>query len=44
MTQRKMRNRLAHGYFDINLDVAWETVKHALPELEDQLRQVQQAL
>lgn len=28
-----MRNRLAHGYFDINLDVVWETVKSALPEL-----------
>jgi len=28
-----MRNRIAHGYFDINLDVVWETVKTALPEL-----------
>jgi uncharacterized protein with HEPN domain len=22
-----MRNRIAHGYFDINLDVVWETVQ-----------------
>ncbi|MDF3055741.1 MAG: hypothetical protein K0Q74_1648 [Gammaproteobacteria bacterium] len=28
-----MRNRIAHGYFDINLDVVWETVQTALPEL-----------
>jgi uncharacterized protein with HEPN domain len=28
-----MRNRIAHGYFDINLDVVWETVRTALPDL-----------
>lgn len=41
---RGMRNRLAHGYFDINLDIVWDTVKQALPELEGQLRQVQKSL
>jgi uncharacterized protein with HEPN domain len=35
---RGMRNRIAHGYFDINLDVVWETVRTALPNL---LRQLQ---
>ncbi len=30
---RGMRNRIAHGYFDINLEVVWETVQSALPEL-----------
>ncbi|RED04171.1 DUF86 domain-containing protein [Pseudomonas oleovorans] len=35
---RGMRNRIAHGYFDINLDVVWETVVTALPELLEQLR------
>ena len=30
---RGMRNRIAHGYFDINLDVVWETLQTALPEL-----------
>jgi uncharacterized protein with HEPN domain len=30
---RGMRNRIAHGYFDINLDVVWETVWVALPDL-----------
>ncbi len=30
---RGMRNRIAHGYFQINLNVVWETVKHDLPGL-----------
>jgi uncharacterized protein with HEPN domain len=28
---------MAHGYFDINLDVVWETVKVSLPGLQRQL-------
>jgi len=35
---RGMRNRMAHGYFEINLDVVWDTVQTALPELERQIR------
>jgi uncharacterized protein with HEPN domain len=35
-----MRNRLAHGYFAIDLDVVWETVQTALPELREQLSAV----
>ena len=34
---RGMRNRIAHGYFDINLQVVWDTVQTALPELRIQL-------
>lgn len=30
---RGMRNRIAHGYFDIDLNVVWDTVQTALPEL-----------
>ncbi len=37
---RGMRNRIAHGYFDINLDLVWETVGTALPELLEQLRDI----
>ena len=37
-SMRGMRNRIAHGYFDINLDVVWETVQTALPELLERLR------
>ena len=39
---RGMRNRIAHGYFDINLDVVWDTVQVALPELLKQLPAVLQ--
>lgn len=28
-----MRNRLIHGYFDINLDIVWQTVATELPPL-----------
>jgi uncharacterized protein with HEPN domain len=39
-SMRGMRNRIAHGYFDINLDVVWDTVQTALPELLRQLSAV----
>ena len=41
-SMRGMRNRIAHGYFDINLDVVWDTVQTALPELLKQLPVVRQ--
>ncbi len=28
-----MRDRLAHGYFAVNLDVVWNTVREDLPQL-----------
>jgi uncharacterized protein with HEPN domain len=28
-----MRNRIAHGYFDLNLRAIWETVLTSIPEL-----------
>jgi uncharacterized protein with HEPN domain len=36
-SMRNMRNRMAHGYFDINLDVVWETAQEWLPGLLKQL-------
>ena len=36
-SMRGMRNRMAHGYFDIDLDIVWETVQTALPHLLVQL-------
>ena len=41
---RGMRNRMAHGYFDINLDVVWDTIQHSLPELEREIVGLQQAI
>lgn len=40
-SMRGMRNRIAHGYFEINLEVVWETVQKALPELLEQLKAIQ---
>ena len=33
-----IRNRLVHGYFDIDMDIVWETVTARLPELIAQLK------
>lgn len=41
-SMRNMRNRMAHGYFEINLDVVWETVQVWLPKLLQQLYSVRQ--
>jgi uncharacterized protein with HEPN domain len=34
---RGMRNRIAHGYFDIDMNIVWETVQRDLPALVGQL-------
>lgn len=33
-----MRHRLVHNYFDINLDVLWQTIATDLPELTARIR------
>lgn len=35
-----MRDRLIHGYYDVNLDVVWETVTEDLPPLIVQLERI----
>lgn len=42
-SMKGMRNRIAHGYFDINLDVVWDTLKLALPLLLTRLPAIRQA-
>lgn len=37
---KRMRNRMAHGYFDINLAVVWRTVQDALPVLSQQVADI----
>jgi uncharacterized protein with HEPN domain len=39
-SMKGMRNRIAHGYYDINLDTVWETVQAALPRLQTQLIEI----
>jgi uncharacterized protein with HEPN domain len=34
---RGMRNRIAHGYFETDFELVWETVRSALPELKERL-------
>lgn len=36
-SMRNMRNRIAHGYFEIDFEVVWETVTSSLPPLIDAL-------
>ncbi|MCB1053354.1 MAG: DUF86 domain-containing protein [Acidobacteria bacterium] len=42
-SMRGMRNRIAHGYFDINLDLVWDTVQIALPELITNLNAIRKS-
>lgn len=30
---RGMRNRIAHGYFELDIEVVWDTVRDAVPEV-----------
>lgn len=32
-----MRNRLIHGYFDVNLDIIWRTVTEEMPPIARQI-------
>ncbi len=35
---RGMRNHIAHGYFELNLDVVWDTLQIAIPQLHSKLQ------
>lgn len=35
-----MRNRLIHGYFDVNINLVWNTTKYNLPPLINSLKQI----
>lgn len=32
-----MRNRLSHGYFSVDLEIVWRTVRRDIPTLEQQI-------
>ena len=33
-----MRNRVAHGYFKVDFEIVWKTIRKDLPELAKQVR------
>lgn len=35
-----VRNRLIHGYFGVDVDIVWRTVRHDLPELAKALKAI----
>lgn len=37
---RGMRNRMAHGYFDINLDIVRDTIQQSIPILARQIQKI----
>lgn len=37
-----MRNRVSHGYFEVDLDIIWNTIQNDLPELKKQLELIYQ--
>lgn len=38
-----MRNRLIHGYFDIDLDIVWKTITSDIPILSKKLKRIIEA-
>ena len=42
-SMRGMRNRIAHGYFELDMNVVWETVLTALPDLVYRLPSIRDA-
>lgn len=42
-SMKGMRNRIAHGYFELDIRVVWETVQRALPDLIERLPSVVEA-
>jgi uncharacterized protein with HEPN domain len=37
----EMRNALAHGYFKVDFEIVWKTIKNDLPKLEQQIVNLQ---
>ena len=33
-----MRNRIVHGYDDVDMNIVWDTIKTDLPELKDEIK------
>ena len=40
----RMRNRVIHGYFDIDLEVLWKVIRKDIPTLQKQVQDILQTL
>jgi uncharacterized protein with HEPN domain len=40
----EMRNAVAHGYFKVDLEIVWKTIKSELPVFERQIKEMMLAL
>jgi uncharacterized protein with HEPN domain len=36
----EMRNALAHGYFNVDLEIVWRTIEKDIPKLEKQVKKI----
>lgn len=39
-----MRNRVVHGYFEVDLDIVWTTIKQDLPKLVERIQPILEAM
>lgn len=39
-----MRNRLVHGYFDVDAEIVWNTIQNDLPILKKQIEEISKNL
>jgi uncharacterized protein with HEPN domain len=37
-----MRDRLIHGYFGVDYDLVWDVIKHKIPELKREIKEILQ--
>lgn len=35
-----MRNRVAHGYFSVDMELVWKTLEKDIPELQSQIQKI----
>lgn len=43
-SMRGMRNRVTHGYFETDIEMVWETVQKALPDLLEKLNTMNESI
>jgi len=39
-----MRDKLIHGYFEVDLELTWKVVQHDIPELKRKITQIREEL